>query len=36
LAAFGLVMLTGNLSRLSAFFTNVIVNIPFLENLSQI
>jgi cytochrome c-type biogenesis protein len=36
LAGFGVVMLTGNLSRLSAFFTNIIVNIPFLENLSQI
>jgi cytochrome c-type biogenesis protein len=36
LATFGLVMLTGNLNRLSAFFTNVMVRIPFLENLSQI
>ena len=36
LATFGLVMLTGNLNRLSGFFTNVMVRIPFLENLSQI
>ena len=36
LAAFGVVMLTGNLNRLSSFFTNLMVRIPFLENLSQI
>ena len=36
LATFGLVMLTGNLNRVSSFFTNFIVRIPFLENLAQI
>ena len=36
LAVFGLVMLTGNLNRLSSFFTNLMIRIPFLENLSQI
>ncbi len=36
LAAFGLVMLTGNLNRLSSFFTNLILRVPFLENLTQI
>jgi cytochrome c-type biogenesis protein len=36
LTAFGLVMLTGNLNRIASFFTNVMVRIPFLENLSQI
>lgn len=36
LATFGLVMLTGNLNRLASFFTNIMVRIPFLENLSQI
>ena len=36
LTAFGVVMFTGNLSRLAAFFSNVIVGIPFLEDLAQI
>ena len=36
LATFGMVMLTGNLNRLSSFFTNFMVRIPLLENLSQI
>jgi cytochrome c-type biogenesis protein len=36
LTAFGIVMLTGNLSRLSAFFSELIVGIPFLENLAEI
>lgn len=36
LATFGLVMLTGNLNRLSSFFTNFMVRIPFLENFLQI
>jgi cytochrome c-type biogenesis protein len=36
LTAFGVVMFTGNLTRLSAFFSDIIVGIPFLENLAQI
>ena len=36
LAAFGLVMLTGNLSRISSAVTNVITRIPILENLASI
>jgi len=36
LAGFGLVMLTGNLNRLSSFFADLIVRIPFLENLAKI
>jgi cytochrome c-type biogenesis protein len=36
LTVFGLVMLTGNLNRVASFFTNVMVRIPFLENLSSI
>jgi cytochrome c-type biogenesis protein len=36
LAGFGLVMLTGNLNRLSSFFTNVITRIPFLERLATV
>lgn len=36
LSAFGVVMLTGNLSRLSAFFSDVITSIPFLERLAAV
>jgi cytochrome c-type biogenesis protein len=36
LTLFGLVMLTGNLNRLSTFFTDIMVRIPFLERLSAI
>lgn len=36
LTVFGVVMLTGNLSRLSAFFSNVITSIPFLERLATV
>jgi cytochrome c-type biogenesis protein len=36
LTAFGVVMFTGNLTRLSAFFSELIVGIPFLENLAEI
>ncbi len=36
LAVFGLVMLTGNLSRISSAVTNVITRIPILENLASI
>jgi cytochrome c-type biogenesis protein len=36
LTAFGVVMFTGNVSRLAAFFSDIIVGIPFLENLAQI
>ena len=36
LTAFGVVMFTGNLTRLSAFFSDIIVGIPFLENLAEI
>jgi cytochrome c-type biogenesis protein len=36
LAVFGLVMLTGNLNRISSAVTNVITKIPILENLASI
>lgn len=36
LAVFGVVMLTGNLSRLSSFFSNIITSIPFLERLATV
>lgn len=36
LALFGLVMATGNLSRIATFVTNVFVQIPFLQNLAEI
>jgi hypothetical protein len=36
LAVFGLVMLTGNLNRVSSAVTDVIIRIPFLENLAEI
>jgi cytochrome c-type biogenesis protein len=36
MTAFGLVMLTGNLNRIASFLINVMVKIPFLENLSSI
>lgn len=36
LATFGLVMATGNLNRIATFVTNVMVEIPFLRNLSSI
>jgi threonine/homoserine/homoserine lactone efflux protein len=36
LALFGLVMVTGNLNRLSSAVTEIIIRIPLLENLAQI
>jgi hypothetical protein len=36
LAIFGLVMVTGNLNRVSSAVTNFITRIPILENLAQI
>ncbi|MDP3984700.1 MAG: cytochrome c biogenesis CcdA family protein, partial [Acidimicrobiia bacterium] len=36
LTAFGVVMLTGNLNRISSFVTEVMSGIPFLERLAQI
>lgn len=36
LAAFGLVMVTGNLSTLSNWFSELFLNVPFLEELAQI
>jgi cytochrome c-type biogenesis protein len=36
LAVFGLVMLTGNLNRVSSAVTDVIIRIPFIENLAEI
>lgn len=36
MTAFGVVMLTGNLNRIASFLVNVMVEIPFLENLSSI
>lgn len=36
LAAFGVVMVSGNLGRVSGFFTDILVRIPFLEDLATI
>jgi cytochrome c-type biogenesis protein len=36
LTAFGVVMLTGNLNRLASFFSDIIVGIPFLEELATV
>lgn len=36
LAGFGVVMATGNLNRLSSFFTNIITSVPFLERLATV